>query len=334
MKNSILTAIAATAAAVCVSSGTLASVALASAQPQPGAASADGTATALNDPNWRELAATFGGVETDTEPSRDVVMRFSFPTEIREVLVVGGQRVRQGELLIRARDADVLAQVAHQKLRAGNELEVRAAEQALDLAAFRFRNAEAAKAKDSYSAAEFEERRIELKQAEIQLEQTKMRLQEQQIVLQQAEGTHERFRLEAPFDGTIEEVLVDVGQGANEQVPAIRVVNTEQLWLDAYPRTLETLELALKQGSTAWVLLDLPGGARLAEGKVLYVSPVADSVSQRRRVRVEINNPGGFPAGTPAMVRFTAPTGEWRRVDESVAVKAGAAAGAGSEDAR
>jgi multidrug efflux pump subunit AcrA (membrane-fusion protein) len=44
----------------------------------------------------------------------------------------------------------------------------------------------------------------------------------------------------------------------------------------------------------------------------VYVSPVADSVSQTRRVRVEIDNPEGWPAGTQARVRFTEPTGEWK----------------------
>lgn len=325
MKNSILTAFAATAVTVYVASGSLAS--------NPPAPASGGIMDTLggptsSDPNWRQLAAKFGGVETDTQPSRDVVMRFSFPTEIREVAVVGGQRVKQGELLIRARDADVMAAVEQQKLRAGNELEVRAAEAALEIAQFRFTNLSKARSLDASSMAELEERRIELKQAEIQLEQTKMRLAEQKIQLQQYEGNYERYRLEAPFDGVVEEVLVDVGQGANEQVPAIRIVNTDQLWLDAYPYTVETLRLELKEGARAWVLLDLPGGARLAEGKVLYVSPVAESVSQRRRVRVELNNPGGHPAGTSAMVRFAAPEGEWTLLEDAVAARTGGEAAA------
>ena len=322
----MLTAFAATAAALCVSAGTLAAV-------QPGTGAGGTAALSGESSEWRDLAARFGGVETDTRPSRDVVMRFSFATEVREVLVVGGQRVKAGEVMIRARDADVRAQLEQAKLRADNELEVRAAETAVELAQFRFTNAEAAKGREAYSAAEFEERRIELKQAQIQLEQARMRLQEQRITRDQAEGVYERFRLEAPFDGIVEEVMVEVGQGANEQMPAIRVVNTDQLWLDAYPRTIETQDLNLKQGSAAWVLLSLPGGAKLAEGRVLYVSPVADSVSQRRRVRVEINNPGGHPAGTPAMVRFTPPEGEWTRLGSGSVAAGQAEVGTGAAGA-
>jgi hypothetical protein len=38
---------------------------------------------------------------------------------------------------------------------------------------------------------------------------------------------------------------------------------------------------------------------------------VADSVSLTRRVRVEIENPKGWPAGTQAVVRFEKPSGQF-----------------------
>jgi multidrug efflux pump subunit AcrA (membrane-fusion protein) len=270
-------------------------------------------------------------VETFTKPSRDVTMRFSFPTEIREVAVVGGQRVKAGELLIRARDAEIKAALDVQKLRAGTDLEVKAAEANLELAKFRYSNLLDASKRGSGTPTELEERRIEQRQAELTLDQAKIRLDEAQLLVQQAEGRYETYRLDAPFDGVVEEVMVDVGQGVNEQMPAIRVVNTEKLWLDAFPRTGETVELGLKEGSPAWVLLDLHGGGRLAEGKVLYVSPVADSVSLTRRVRVEITNAAGLPAGTQSLVRFTAPDGEWPRVG---AEAEGVASRGAAEDAR
>jgi len=337
MKNSNPTGVAALAAGLCVALTALAPVpARGEAGTQPAGAAgrreAIAATTGASDSAWRQAAARFGGVETFTKPSRDVTMRFSFPTEIREVAVVGGQRVKAGELLIRARDAEIKAALDVQKLRAGTDLEVKAAEAQLELAKFRYKNLLEAREKGSGSAMELEERRIEQRQAELTLDQAKVRLQEAQLLVQQAEGRYETYRLEAPFDGVVEEVMVDVGQGVNEQMPAIRVVNTEILWLDAFPRTGETVELGLKEGSPAWVLLDLHGGGRLVQGKVLYVSPVADSVSLTRRVRVEIANPTGLPAGTQAMVRFTPPEGEWPRLDE--AEPAGVASRAGSETSR
>lgn len=257
---------------------------------------------------WEELAASFGGAKAETKPSRDVVMGFGFPTEIRELTAVGGQKVKKGELLARARDAEVVAALERSRLLAGNDLEVRGAAAAQELAEFRF---EQLKRGQSFSPSEFEELRIQALTAKVQHDQAKVNLQQRQYELGQLEGQYERFRLEAPFDGIVEEVLGEVGMAVTEQTKVLRMVNTDRLWLEAYAETSETLQLGIKGGEPAWVLMDLPGRARIVEGRVLYVSPVADSVSQTRRVRVEIENPGGLPAGTQARVRLTRPGPEW-----------------------
>jgi hypothetical protein len=109
-------------------------------------------------------------------------------------------------------------------------------------------------------------------------------------------------------------VLVDVGQGVNEQQKVIRIVNTDQLWLDAWAGTEETMRLSLKDGARAWVLVDVPDRPVVAEGRVIEIDPVADPVSQTRRIRVEIDNVAGWPAGTQARVRLAGPppaSGNW-----------------------
>jgi len=83
-------------------------------------------------------------------------------------------------------------------------------------------------------------------------------------------------------------------------------VDISLLWLDASVDTNETINRGLKPGTPAWVLMDLPSPA-LVEATVLNISPVADSVSQTRRVRVEIKNSKEWPAGVPSRVRFTEP---------------------------
>ena len=145
----------------------------------------------------------------------------------------------------------------------------------------------------------------------MQLEQARVRADLEKKRLEQAEGQLEKYRLKAPFDGIIEEVKVDVGQGVREAEPALRIVNTEQLWIEAYTPTPETIRAGLDKDKPAWVLVDLPDQPRLVEGRILYISPVADSVSQKRRVRVEIVNTEGWPAGTPAKVVFEKPDAKW-----------------------
>lgn len=56
----------------------------------------------------------------------------------------------------------------------------------------------------------------------------------------------------------------------------------------------------------------------VAEGRVIEVDPVADPVSQTRRIRVEIDNVAGWPAGTQARVRLAGPPpagGNWAMLE-------------------
>lgn len=258
---------------------------------------------------WEAVAQEFGGYRADTRPRNDVTMKFSFSTEIRELSVVGGQRVKQGEVLVRARDAEIKAAVDQQRALADNGLEVVGAEKALELAEFKFNQLKSGKV---FSPTEFEQLRIESETAKVQRDQAKKNLEQQAFRLKQLEGQYERYYLEAPFDGMIEEVMVEVGKGVTEQDEVLRIVNTQKLWLDPYAKTHETLKLGIQKGSPAWVLIDLPGEARVVRGTVLYVSPVADSVSQTRRVRVEIDNAQNWPAGTQALVRFSEPGGSFK----------------------
>ncbi len=259
---------------------------------------------------WEDMAKAFGGSKADTKPSRDVVMQFTFATEIREITAVGGKKVKKGEVLMRARDADVAAGIASQRDMAENEWEILGTEKQSQLAQFKF---DQIKRSGTFSPQEYEEAKISAEVGVVQYEAAKRRKLQEGLKLKTAEAQYLRYWLEAPFDGIVEEVMVEVGEGVTEQTKVLRMVNTDKLWLDPYAKTTETIKLAVKEGSPAWVLVDMPDAPKLVRGRVLYVSPVADSVSQTRRVRVEIDNPQTWPAGTQAMVRFTEPSGEWEK---------------------
>jgi RND family efflux transporter MFP subunit len=282
---------------------TIVSVALGGTEP-PGRPGPDEPAVAIGDDQaWSELAERLGAVKADTRAGKDTVMKFTIPTEVREILVNGGQRVKKGDVLVRARDADVLAALETQRFQASNETEVRSAEAQYELALFR---EEKGKATKNLSKSEEKELEIQVKVAGINVEAARSRLQTERLKLKYYEGQYERYRLEAPFDGQISEISVEIGQGVTDQQPALRIVNIDRLRIDAWPSTDLTLDLRLTEGSKAWVMLK--GRPGWLEGRVMYVNPVADSVSQTRMVRVEVENPDQFPAGTPALVRFTAPS--------------------------
>ncbi|MFN7021758.1 MAG: efflux RND transporter periplasmic adaptor subunit [Phycisphaerales bacterium] len=255
-------------------------------------------------PGWEAVAAQFGGTPAATRACKDVQMSFSFSTEVAEVAVKGGDRVKRGDLLLRARDSEVRTAITQQKALAENDLEIQGATKDLELATITFENLKASK---GWSRQEFEQRRIESETAAVRKELALFNREQQRMRLAQLEAQYERYRLLAPFDGVIEEVTVEVGQGVTEQDKVLRIVNIDKMWLDPTPKTAETLLLSIAPGSKAWVLIDLPGKPTLVEGRVIEVSPVADPVSLTRRVRVEIDNPRGWPPGTQALVRFSSP---------------------------
>ena len=254
-------------------------------------------------PNWETTADSFGGYRSETRPCKDATMQFTMPTEVRVVNVRAGQRVTKGEILARARDGELRASVDQQKMLAASTLEIEGREKQLELANFRFEQLKKGK---NWSPIEFEEAKSAVDTARVQLGLSKLDHEQQQHKLKQYEGQFERTYLEAPFDGIIEEVYIEAGQGVNEQQKALRIVDISKLWLDAYVDTGETIERNLQPGAAAWVLVALPTPV-MAQAKVLNVSPVADSVSKSRRVRVEMENVKNWPAGVTAKVRFSEP---------------------------
>lgn len=260
---------------------------------------------------WAERGARFGGTEWVTRPSRDAAMGFTLAQEIQAILIKSGDRVKSGQVLARAREGELLASIEVQRARSKNDTEVQNAAATLELAQSRFEAATRAKQDEALNQAEFDERRVGLVTAKITLDAAKRRLEEEGLRLVQLEKQAERYRVEAPFDGIIDTVAADVGQTATENQPIIRLVNIDSLWVDVPIPTEQTIELGLTSGHPAWALLDLPGDPVVLTARVLYVSPVADSASQTRRVRIEAPNPQLLPAGTRARVRFTAPESTW-----------------------
>lgn len=246
-----------------------------------------------------------------TRPSRDAVMGFSFPTDVTELLVKGDQFVKKGELLLRARDLEVLASLDLTRVQANSDEDVKRAQSALELAEIEFKSFETAREGGAGSPQEFDRAKNALETRRIELTIAQINLDLRQIQLRAKEAEADRYRLVAPFDGKVDAVLVDIGQAIKESEPAVRVVDIDPLWIDVPTPTLQTLEQGLKKGDPAWVVVELTKDYRVYPARVIEVSSVADSSSGTRRVRVELRNPKAWPAGLTAWVRFTEPAGAW-----------------------
>ncbi len=258
---------------------------------------------------WLTRSAAFGGHEWVTRPSRDAVIGFTIPMEIEKIEVVGGQVVKEGQILARGREGEAVASLEVQRVRAANTGPVDNALAALELAQIRLDAAEKAMRQDAFGQSEYEERRVAVVSARAALVNAQAQTQEEIKRIKQLEEQVERYRLRARFDGIVEMIVGDAGTSVDIQQPVVRLVGIDPLWIDVPVPTAETLSANLQLGSPAWVLLDVPEPVRskaAGQGRVLYVSPVVDA-SGARRVRVELPNPNLLPAGTRARVRFSPP---------------------------
>jgi multidrug efflux system membrane fusion protein len=274
---------------------------------QPGSAQPD-PARALT----RAVTDSFGGEKSVTRPSRDSTLSYTFPVEIAEVVAHGGTKVKKGDLLIKGRDEEYRYQRDLQKLQAESDLDIQKAQAGVDQAKVEYDAQLKIKEKNTAAAPiELERARTTLIARQVDLEIAKRDHLQQNMQLGYRQSQLDRLFLAAPFDGRVDTVSVEVGEVKRETEPVIRVVATDKLWIDVNTPIAQTLNLALKPGERAWVLMDVPGEPRVHVGRIIEVAADANFEAGLRRVRVELDNPADWPSGLTSWVRFTAPTGDW-----------------------
>ncbi|MEM1330861.1 MAG: efflux RND transporter periplasmic adaptor subunit [Planctomycetota bacterium] len=263
-------------------------------------------------------AQSFGGVQTFTKPSADAIMGFTLPNLVTAVLVAGGDEVKQGDLLVRGDDAEQLSILEQTRIRAESNLAIDRVRKQVELAGIEYQRLKDAFEGGGGSQLEVDRARLAWETSEIDLETAELNQELERTRLDQAEALLEKYRLRAPFDGLVDEVLVDPGDTLDNAQPVVRVVRIDPLWIDVPVPVEQTLELGLTEGAPAWVLIDTPERGAPVSGEILEVSPLADYASRSRRVRVAIENPGMLPPGLRVWVRFSEPSGEWADASRAV----------------
>jgi len=247
-----------------------------------------------------------------TKPSKDAEIGFQLPTQVMEIAVKGGDPVERGALMIRGDDAEELALLEIQRMRAESDLPVRRAREQFELAKVEFEMQEKAFRDGGSTEQDVNRARVNMRIAELDVDQARMNLGQEQLQLDRLEARMTRFRLTAPFDGVVESVQVSVGDTVQESQPIIRVVQIDPLWIDVHAPVRDVVGMGLAKGDPAWALVGVSREGRVVQGRIIEISPVAEFASRRRRVRVEIPNPDRWPPGLAAWVRFAQPPENWQ----------------------
>lgn len=256
------------------------------------------------------LAQEFGGEMTFTRPGQDAEISFRVATQVMLVGVSLGDVVPEGTLLVQGDVGLEQAGLEFQKARAETDIPLRRAQQQHELAKVELKRLREMDAQGGTNEQELNRARVSAAIAAIDVEQAAWNGALELLRLRTFEENVRRISLRAPFDCHVVAVEVDVGDTMREGEPVVRVVSIDPLHIDVDA----PLALALRRsvGDPAWALIGVPGDPKVMKGRVTAVSPVADFAARSLRIRIEIDNAQGLPAGLPAWVRFSEPSAQFQ----------------------
>ncbi len=130
------------------------------------------------------------------------------------------------------------------------------------------------------SAIEFENVRAQRNQATAQLNQAK-------AIMAQIREQLDNTRITAPFGGTVEDYMAEVGEQVAPGMQVARVVNTDRVKITA--GVPERYANDIENGSDVRVLLDAYGGQEL-DGKVTFVGRAISTTNRTFPVEIELDN--------------------------------------------
>ncbi len=255
-------------------------------------------------------------VDAVANARHDLQLGFTVGGKVLSVPVKPGDRVTKGQVLIIMEDEEGQALVDLYELRVASDLELRSAEEQLELAKIEARAIKDAFIKDAASKIELDRAEVRARLAQIEVAAARQRAQETKYQLAQARARHDQFTLVAPVDGVVDLITVSEGEIVDDLKPVLRLVVTDPLWVDVAVPTDRTLSLSL--GDSAWVTFSLPGYEKPVKGKVIHIAEVADAASDTRLVRLEVANPQKLPAGCHVTASFGAQPAQARAEDSPV----------------
>lgn len=204
------------------------------------------------------------------KPDRAATLRAQTASRVEAVLVESGQPVQANELLVRLALDDRQARLE----------EARAALQQ--------------RQREYQAAQRLGEKGL---QSQVKQDEAATALASARAALKRIELDIEHTRITAPFEGIVDEVVLEVGDFASVQSEVASVVDNSPLIAEAYLSQRHFDDVRI--GGQAEVTL-ISGETRA--GLISAIAPRADKASRTFRVEIRIPNPDGIPANTSAEI--------------------------------
>ena len=236
---------------------------------------------------------------------RPGILKFVEPEE--------GDRVTAGQQVAGLKDEVLAAALAVATKMAESTIDVRYAEKAAGVADQELEKALLTNRLSPGNIPEVDVERLRLSAERARLQIEKAAHDKQIAELQRDEKAAElqTYRVIAPLDGIVTEVLKQPGEAVQQGDPILRIVRTDVVRVEGFVTVAEAFRV--QPGDPVTVRLDasqLPGLPQSLsdltfEGKVSFVDPTARVVSNGVRIWATVPNEGNLlKAGLPAMMEI------------------------------
>jgi RND family efflux transporter MFP subunit len=242
-----------------------------------------------------------------TESVKDVTLSLDVPGTIAKIYFEEGAPVTKDQRILEIESKTEKLEVRRRRLLLENKTETHAAAARVKTLKSELESArELFNTTGSVSKEALEKKELEYVLAVDELKGYQIGEKREEIEYQMAVANLEKRRLAAPFEGTIIELVLDVGESFEEHQPLVRMVDTTRCLMVC--NLEEPMGRDLKMGQT--VDLEFKKGPEtiVKKGQIVFVSPIVDSASSLMKIKAEFDNTdGAIRPGVPGTMRVTAP---------------------------
>lgn len=239
-----------------------------------------------------------------TRPSADVTLSFVQPGRVARIMQKDGDDIKAGEVLVQLDDTVEQIALAQIKAASMDTTQIEASQASLDQKKLDLTKLEKAAVLRAVTDLEVEHGRLDVLIADLAL---KMAIFEHEQAVRKFEETQKRvdtMRMVSPINGIVEQVAIEAGESVNSLEEVMRIVQIDPLWIDA--SVTLPVAMSLKKGQAVQVVFLAPN-PQTVNGRVTYVSAVADAGSGTLIARIEVPNKSRRPAGEHVRVICSSP---------------------------
>jgi multidrug efflux pump subunit AcrA (membrane-fusion protein) len=218
---------------------------------------------------------------------------------VLDLVAKEGQTVKQGDLVAHTRDDLIKATLAVATRQSLNDIEIRFARKACELAQVEYERDLQANGivPGTVSDLTLRAHRLAAEKALLQLEQAETALEIEKLKRNETVELLKLHRVVSPIDAEVRTVFKQKGESVAEGEPILELVNTSRVKVEGYVHLRDLANV--QAGSVVEVQLDIPDIDLPIErvtfpGRIAYVDLKVEPVTHRVKVWAEVSNQNGI----------------------------------------